>query len=1392
MKKTSKILITMLSLVVLFAVFAFSASAVDYSGTISEDITLQDGDTIGATDELYITSPITITVDGTVTVKNRIRIGDENTSGLVVTIAGDNAETDILFVDSAFDTSLSRYIQVRNATLNMENVTLDGNGVGAQAVMGYNSGATINLNNGTVIKGSGSAIGALRGWGTYNVNAGASVISDNICVGLDSGAILNMNGGSLTAGAQCVVFRNSTAKVNYYSGTLTAGEGKAIIANNDTSIDGTVTVYQTWDDASDVVYTLNQSSFGLAKIDKMYITVSGQLNLTGTINIGQGVTAEFKGVDSTAALIGTGKANVFSLSNGTGYSGTTLNVESLIVDANTTSSTEARPVLLNGSTNMNLRSGGILKNGRRASANGGAIYIENGSVLNMYDGAKIIDSTSGGSGGGIFVNTTGTFNMYGGEISGHTSGSYGGGIRVSGTMYMYGGTISNNKAASYAGGIYINNGKLYILDDEDENTPVPTISNNSADRATVSTTSTYGGGAILTENANCVVVIEDAIFDSNTTSQNGGAIALMGGKATIYKATFTNNIAANNNSGAGAGIGGGGVWVHTNVTLDLYPEVTFSGNMKYQTANELGKLASGTINLHYSIYDAEDIIPDYATIKTVPFYTTSSKIVMDFYASFESPTRLYFGGDIPVDVVGHNIGTEEEPAYPVITKDPDASMSTSYVNIGSGAIVTMTNITFDVGLFDSTSEEVPATELRAVYMNSNSKLTLNSGAVIKGGYRNTSAGGGVYGDAGTILTINDGALITDCSARSGGAVYTASSVVMNGGSITNCTSNSGDGGGAVYVSTTGTFTMGGGTISGCSASNHGGAIFNWKGTVTISGGTITDNSASMGSAIRNYGPLTISGGTISNGTGNGAIVSSTSGTGVTGDVTISGTALITGNKVEGEDNSAGVYIVSGSLSMSGGSITNNIGGATSEGGAIRIANAATTVSITGGTISGNKAGYGGAIFFAQSEITLSDVTITGNEAFVKGGGIYIGSSVGSATISGATTITNNTLDGATCNIQKASGFKSYDDEVYADNNWPNGWIIIDGEFTGSVGVYFEALPLDMNFDEVKLGVILEGGSVSGTISNDNGKFTYAETTDASGMACISLAVASKNNLTVKFANGDSQSFEVPDFDFYALPTAGELTAPAGQFLGYVKVNGYGTVEVAAEAILAEGAKIAAAELENLYATWVNINTLTGASAQISENSGIRFFTTINDADLAAVGIKVKAGSAEGDGYYRGTLLGTSATDLTEALSKDNYKMDVKVNNTGWANAAAYGVAIDEGLSSFAVSITYGSDAYYNNAVAYRGYIEITVGETSVVVYSDFVNPGTLTDSADASYNEVHARSACAIVRNVYFTGAYSEEALIEELGEANYAIALKIAGYETFPETTAAKIAYYL
>jgi len=82
------------------------------------------------------------------------------------------------------------------------------------------------------------------------------------------------------------------------------------------------------------------------------------------------------------------------------------------------------------------------------------------------------------------------------------------------------------------------------------------------------------------------------------------------------------------------------------------------------------------------------------------------------------------------------------------------------------------------------------------------------------------------------LKSNEGAAI-HISSKGGGTVE------MNGGTISGCTST-GDGG-AVYADG-GTFTMNGGTITGNSAVNNGGGIYNNKATVYVYGGKICGNA----------------------------------------------------------------------------------------------------------------------------------------------------------------------------------------------------------------------------------------------------------------------------------------------------------------------------------------------------------------------------------------------------------------------------------------------------------------------------------------------------------------------------------------------------------------------
>jgi hypothetical protein len=58
----------------------------------------------------------------------------------------------------------------------------------------------------------------------------------------------------------------------------------------------------------------------------------------------------------------------------------------------------------------------------------------------------------------------------------------------------------------------------------------------------------------------------------------------------------------------------------------------------------------------------------------------------------------------------------------------------------------------------------------------------------------------------------------------------------------------------------------------------------------------------------------------------------------------------------------------------------------------------------------------------------------------------------------------------------------------------------------------------------------------------------------------------------------------------------------------------------------------------------------------------------------------------------------------------------------------------------------------------------------------------MTDSAEDTFEGVHANSVCAVVSSLYFNGFYTEEELIAELQDY-YWLVLKMACYESFPES---------
>ena len=93
----------------------------------------------------------------------------------------------------------------------------------------------------------------------------------------------------------------------------------------------------------------------------------------------------------------------------------------------------------------------------------GGVYM-NYATFNMY-GGSITENTANngdGGGGGVFMRN-GTFNMSGGSITGNTTTSIGGGVYViqGGEFTMSGGSITNNIATENGGGVYV--GSVYSV-----------------------------------------------------------------------------------------------------------------------------------------------------------------------------------------------------------------------------------------------------------------------------------------------------------------------------------------------------------------------------------------------------------------------------------------------------------------------------------------------------------------------------------------------------------------------------------------------------------------------------------------------------------------------------------------------------------------------------------------------------------------------------------------------------------------------------------------------------------------------------------------------------------------------------------------------------------------
>lgn len=441
---------------------------------------------------------------------------------------------------------------------------------------------------------------------------------------------------------------------------------------------------------------------------------------------------------------------------------------------------------------FNMYGGNITGNVRTDSGNGGGVLVSYG-IFNMYDG-KITNNSCGSSGGGVYVDR-GTFNMSGGEISSNTSGEYGGGIELykKSDFTMTGGSISQNKAENgyYGGGIDVSYGSTFTMNGG-------TITGN---------TSCTGGGVYVG------TAVEN--YGNNTFNMNGG--------------TITGNTATHTGSETG-----GGVYVAQDGIFTVSGAAKITDNKRNEENNNV-YLRPETITITGALDRDASIGVTTPSVAVVGSPVTIAKgdgytLTDDDAARFTSDAGYY------PELDGTEVKLYRNPPqkHPICGKT--CTHDEKHPDLVWEGITDLADATKAGNYYLMESVTRPE-KTGPLFCNNDVKLCLNDHSI-------TAAH-----DSCTIM-VNDGAdfTLTDCGQKSG--------------TITHGSGNKGPG---VMVNSGGSFTMYGGTICGNTAADSGsGVIVNGGSRFTMYGGAITGNNtigdvSCGGVYVASNGTFTVSG-----------------------------------------------------------------------------------------------------------------------------------------------------------------------------------------------------------------------------------------------------------------------------------------------------------------------------------------------------------------------------------------------------------------------------------------------------------------------------------------------------------------------------------------------------
>ena len=458
-------------------------------------------------------------------------------------------------------------------------------------------------------------------------------------------------------------------------------------------------------------------------------------------------------------------------------------------------------------------------------------------TFNMYGGS--ITGNTANTGAGVSMHN-GTFNMYGGSITGNEAKNstsnienvgIGGGVYMeqNSTFNMYDGTISNN-TGEYGGGVYIHSKSVF-------NMSGGTIENN---QATGNNTAFGGGGGV--NIAGDTFNMSGGTIKGNTTNAYGGGVCVC--------SNF--NMTGGEIAGNGANKFGGGVYVKS-----AY------GNMGHFTVSGSAKVSDNTTSNVYLPDGATMAIGNGGFDNTASIgVTTETSPAQDSYVAIatgadgDNKDGTFINdqnqntGDCEFQQVGNQIllvnGTlHQHPICGKTCNHDDTDTDEAWKGVSSLDDITTGGYYYLTQDIEQT-QTWSLTDAKVVLCLNGHNITANANVdVIEISY-----------NAQLILTDCMGwkmeyGKITHKEGSVGRGIYVNSIFTMYGGEISGntadapSTSNKGYGGG-VYVCDGCSFTMNGGKITSNTAGFYGGGVYlSRKSNFTMNGGSITGNSAQM-------------------------------------------------------------------------------------------------------------------------------------------------------------------------------------------------------------------------------------------------------------------------------------------------------------------------------------------------------------------------------------------------------------------------------------------------------------------------------------------------------------------------------------------------------------------